>query len=415
MKPYFHKAIRYFVTVTCKTPLRTGGTEGDGQQILRYNDGTPFLQGASLAGALQGWKKNNSLFGDSDKESQLIVSDLVFHSSDPLTRPRLRIDEEKGTADNGGKFDIAALPVGTKGKFQLIWRGGDDMAKQASTIESYLAAMEHGFITLGAQKSNGFGRVTLQVEKRTYDLCNKADRNAWLLGDQVKDARNIDDDMLRPESQLAVFKVKAKVSHILVKVSVPKDVDKKTVTVPIEENDAFVIPGSSLKGAIRAQMYRSKGFFAHAADLDKLLGRESKDGDNGIAGKVRISDGKLENQKDVIINRIRIDRFTGGTMGRGLFAEKSISGTLKFEIQAPSDMEAGCGQLLYALRDLGLGLFELGSGTAVGRGRVDELLVEISADGKSAELHCKNGQVTLKDKQGLLESWQQALTGGSNG
>lgn len=413
MKPYFHKAIRYFVTVTCKTPLRTGGTEGDGQQILRYGDGTPFLQGASLAGALQGWKKNNSLFGDSEKESQLIVSDLVFHSSDPLTRPRLRIDEEKGTADNGGKFDIAALPVGTTGKFQLIWRGGDDMAKQASTIESYLAAMEHGFITLGAQKSNGFGRVTLQVEKRTYDLCNEADRNAWLLGDQVKDARTI--TLQRPESQLAVFKVEAKVSHILVKASAPKDEEKKTVTVPIEENDAFVIPGSSLKGAIRAQMHRSKGFFAHAADLDDLLGRENKDGDNGIAGKVRVSDGKLENQKDVRINRIRIDRFTGGTMGRGLFTEKSISGTLNFEIQAPSDMEAGCGQLLYALRDLGLGLFELGSGTAVGRGRVDELLVEISADGKSAELRCKNGQVTLKDKQGLLESWQQALTGGCNG
>lgn len=413
MKPYFHKAIRYFVTVTCKSPLRTGGTEGDGQQILRYNDGTPFLQGASLAGALQGWKKNNSLFGDSDKESQLIVSDLVFHSSDPLTRPRLRIDEEKGTADNGGKFDIAALPVGTTGKFQLTWRGGDDMAKQASTIEAYLGAMHYGYIALGAQKSNGFGSVTLQVKKRTYDLCSKADLNAWLLGDKIQDARTI--TLQRPESKQAVFKVKAKVSHILVKASAPKDEDKKTVTVPIEENDAFVIPGSSLKGAIRAQMHRSKGFFAHAEDLDDLLGRASEKGDNGIAGKVRISDGKLENQKDVKINRIRIDRFTGGTMGRGLFAEKSISGTLNFEIQAPSDMEAGCGQLLYALRDLGLGLFELGSGTAVGRGRVDELLVEISADGKSAELRCKNGQVTLKDKQGLLESWQQALTGGSNG
>ena len=413
MKPYFHKAIRYFVTVTCKTPLRTGGTEGDGQQILRYGDGTPFLQGASLAGALQGWKKNNSLFGDSEKESQLIVSDLVFHSSDPLTRPRLRIDEEKGTADNGGKFDIAALPVGTTGKFQLIWRGGDDMAKQASAIEAYLGAMHYGYIALGAQKSNGFGRVTLQVEKRTYDLCNKADRNAWLLGDQVQDARTI--NLQRPESQLAVFKVKAKVSHILVKASAPKDEDKKTVTVPIEENDAFMIPGSSLKGAIRAQMYRCASFFTYGENPDDLLGRASEKGDNGIAGKVRISDGKLENQKDVRINRIRIDRFTGGTMGRGLFTEKSISGTMSFEIQAPFDMKAGCGQLLYALRDLGLGLFELGSGTAVGRGRVDELLVEIFADGKSAELRCKNGQVTLKDKQGLLESWQQALTGGSNG
>ncbi len=413
MKPYFHKAIRYFVTVTCTAPLRTGGTERDGQQILRFSDGTPFLQGTSLTGALQGWKTNDVLFGSHTAESQLIVSDLVFHSSDPLTRPRLRIDEEKGSAADGGKFDIAALPVGTTGKFQLTWRGGDDIAKQAATIETYLGAMHYGYIALGAQKSNGFGSVTLQVKKRTYDLCSKADLNAWLLGDEIQDARTI--TLQRPESKQAVFKVKAKVSHILVKASAPKDVDKKTVTVPIEENDAFVIPGSSLKGAIRAQMHRSADFFAHAADLDDLLGRESKDGDNGIAGKMRISDGKLKDQKDVIINRIRIDRFTGGTMGRGLFAEKSISGNLCFEIQVPSDMKAGCAQILYALRDLGLGLFELGSGTAIGRGRVDELFVEISADGKSAELRCKNGQVTLSDKQGLLGSWQQALTGGSNG
>ena len=43
-----------------------------------------------------------------------------------------------------------------------------------------LGAFNSGEIRLGAQKSNGFGRLTLCVRKRSYDLMNEADRAAWI-------------------------------------------------------------------------------------------------------------------------------------------------------------------------------------------------------------------------------------------
>ena len=48
-------AVRYEVEAICRTPLRTGGTDGDPETILESWDGTALLQGSSLAGALRGW------------------------------------------------------------------------------------------------------------------------------------------------------------------------------------------------------------------------------------------------------------------------------------------------------------------------------------------------------------------------
>ena len=46
-------AVRYEAEARCSTPLRTGGSDGDTEQILRSCDGTALLQGSSIAGALR--------------------------------------------------------------------------------------------------------------------------------------------------------------------------------------------------------------------------------------------------------------------------------------------------------------------------------------------------------------------------
>lgn len=55
MPASFTYAAVYLAEAVCQTPLRTGGTDGNPEQILRDRDGTAFLQGTSLAGALRGW------------------------------------------------------------------------------------------------------------------------------------------------------------------------------------------------------------------------------------------------------------------------------------------------------------------------------------------------------------------------
>ena len=114
-------AVRYEVEAICRTPLRTGGTDGDPETILEGGDGTALLQASSLAGALRGWLESGQntalaevLFGSPKMAGHLLMSDGVFEkAAERFTRPRLRINGETGTADEGGKFDVAHIGSGS--------------------------------------------------------------------------------------------------------------------------------------------------------------------------------------------------------------------------------------------------------------------------------------------------------------
>lgn len=419
MTPTFNQAIRYFVEVSCQSPLRTGGSERDTEKILRDAQQRPMLQGTSLAGAMRSWREDAALFGTQEERGSLIISNLVFDDQEPVTRPRLAINAFTGTAKSGHKFDVTALPTGTKGEFQIIWRGTGDIEKAARKIEAYLSALHGGIISLGTMKANGFGRVSLKVRRRTYNMEDPKDLAAWLLDDAVTDLESVSlEPMLDQET---VFRVTAVVHGVLVKsasstqnAGYRKNRSASSRTENIREKngsqDAALIPSSSLKGTIRSQIRRISPHFGRDPGTNSaLFGYEDK---GGIAGVVKFSDGVLRNVRSVDVPRIRISRLTSGTMGRGLFTEVPLDAELTFDIRLPAQREAGSALVLYALRDLGLGIYELGSGTAVGRGRIKELKVQICSASGNAKMTCADNQVTLSDPDGMVKTWQAALTGG---
>ena len=410
MRPTFIQALRYFAEVTCISPLRTGHADDDGEQLLYRPDGTPFLQGASLAGALRSWKEDAELFGDGDAESAVIVSDVVFRYADKVRRKRVSIDPGSGTGR--GLFQTDALPAGTTGEFWIVWRGMDGMEDAAAAIESYLSALHNGSIALGGQKNNGFGRVTLSVRKRTYQLDREEDRNAWLEGDAVQAEPIL---LSAGPANYAEFRVTAETDNLLVKAASGEGVGKESVhAVPVKEGDEIVVAGSSLKGAVRAQigrilphLYPEKD---RTAEVQRLFGRGSGQ-ENGTVGRIRFSDGVIENAKTVSRTRNRISRFSGGTMDQALMTEQTVGGSLVFSIRIPAEETVGGLLLLFALRDLGLGLYEIGSGSSIGRGRFRRVNVEIRSDDRSAVLRCEGGAVTVEDPNALIEDWQKAAGG----
>ena len=189
--------------------------------------------------------------------------------------------------------------------------------------------------------------------------------------------------------------------------------DKRpSVAVSIQEAGHPIIPGSSIKGAVRAQIERFAPFCDLSEDeIASLFGRESKDHDNGIAGKVSFSDGIfLENpQKSTIQTRIRIDRLTGGVMDKAMVKEKVIGGSCEWNITLPPSVnqEKAGAILLFALRDLGIGIYSLGSGYSIGRGRQTKLVVRVA----SSVLTCENGTAKISDECGLFSKWMNALGG----
>ena len=146
-----------------------------------------------------------------------------------------------------------------------------------------------------------------------------------------------------------------------------------------------------------------------------MFGREARGNDQGKPGQVRFEDVYLDSAKSQRISRIRINRFTGGVMRGGLFQEEPLCSEIKLEISAPADQPIGCALLLYTLRDLALGLYNLGSGSSVGRGylRVNQIAVKMPS-GVTASLNFEEQRGgTISDPSGVFAAWMEAWKDGA--
>ena len=432
MKAAFWYAARYRVEARCLSPLRTGGTDGDSETVLTRPDGVCFVQGSSLAGAFRGWLEEDGehmtlaepLFGSQKGSGSLIVSDGRFDMAAQVsTRPRLRINAETGSADPGGKFDIAQVNTGADFVFELVWLGQEEAPKQLQAIEAMLAAMDAGQIRLGAQKNNGFGKVGLTVTRQFYDMRRPEDRTAWLEG--IDRGQPFALPEVVPDRRV-YFILTGQIDGLLVKSSarLPKEErkdkqkadenkkgkDKGSYTPNLTENNVPVLPGSSIKGAVRAQAER----IAKSIDLDgKLVSNlfgNAPDAETGRAGRVMVEDLRLDQAQTRKISRIRINRFTGGVIRQGLLMEEPLSTPVRLELSVRQGSDVECALLLYALRDLGLGLYNLGSGGAIGRGYVNVSEIAVAGpQGKLAALHFdEERSCRLDDPDDLVAGWMQA-------
>lgn len=415
----FTYAARYQITAVCRTPLRTGGADGDTETVLRDGQGRAFLQGTSVAGALRAWLEAKPAAGLAERlmgrrqiSGRLIVSDALFDpDAEQYVRPRLRINPATGVLAAGGKFDMAHIGVGATLRFSLTWLGSREYEDELEAVEEMLAALDSGEIRLGAQKANGFGRVTLTVTRRLFDMTDAKDRRAWL--DDI-DGGDILELPKAADSRRVTFTVTGRADSILIRAASAEQAVLGSYTPNLSEGGRPILPGSSVKGAVRARAEA----IADAVGLDdttvkKLFGRGTEGGESGVPGQVRFEDALLNGSKQRI-NRIRINKFTGGVIRGGLFSEEPVSSAVTLRISVPDGDPVACALILYALRDLGMGLYNLGSGGAVGRGYVTVQAIEAAApDGRRATLSFDGSlECSLDDRDGLAAEWLSAWGGG---
>lgn len=416
MAATFTQAVRYEITAACLTPLRTGGGDRDLETVLRDPCGNAFLQGSSLAGAMReqvertaGKNLAEKLFGSQERAGHLIVSDAMFSpEAEQAIRPRLRIDPKTGAADDKGKFDVAHICAGAELHFTVTWMGHRENSEEIEEVERALGAIHSGVVRLGAQKSNGFGKLCLQVKKQTYDLYDPDDRAAWLSGTGT--GKPITLPAVRPENEVE-FRLTGTVDAVLVKGGASDHSEAHSYSKNLEENGRTILPGSAIKGVLRARASLIAQSLGVSDGLtEALFGRGARDGDNGRPGTVRVEEVLLEAPQKQKIHRIRIDRFTGGVMRKALFSEEPVCSPITLRVFAPADRPEGCALLLYVLRDMGLGWCGLGSGGAIGRGIVSgETLEIISGDGKHARLTFgPEKTIQLSDPDALVAAWLKA-------
>ena len=396
--------------------------------VARDVNGLPYIPGSSLAGLLRhslcGKSYFDSLFGYQKNEggqgSRLIVSDALIVGKDGRAvdglqnvehdeflkkfdslpvRQHVAIDSA-GTAKKSCKFDEEVVFAGTRFCFEMeiLSENGD-----SSEMHDIVEAMASPMFRIGGGTRNGFGSMkVVRVQYAAYDLSNREDLEAYLqksssLADSWK-ATCVDVDGGNYEGWIKYTLMLQPVDFFLFSSGFgDEDADMTSVKeqrvcwdsdVPRMSDNYFVVPGTSVKGAVAHRTAYHWNRFnrrfvddGQAVDCSKnpavisIFGTcEDSDEISPQIGNAIFSDVFLSNTPEKVIYHVKIDKFTGGTIDGALFQEKVAMANdqqLCEEIFVRKEaLEDDTTKKAFeqALRDICNGLLPLGGGTNRGNG-----------------------------------------------
>lgn len=261
-------------TITAQTPLHVGGlgTDPTVDLSLAVNGKNQiYIPGTSLTGAFRNWMEDYGFDGDAlwgfQKEDKghasfIIIDDAVVSlpkGAIPELRDHVGIDRFLGAVSDKTKFDRAILPKGSHFPLEMTI----DMAKKSplnfDLVEQLLYTLEHEGLRLGAAKTRGLGLIQISnLHRQNYDFSSFAQTIAALKtqNNQSKSKpyapqKTIDSHKLH----LSIYW--QPIGAVMVK-SGQDGVAVDILPLASRDNDqvAFVLPGSAIKGALRSQAER---------------------------------------------------------------------------------------------------------------------------------------------------------------
>lgn len=394
-----------------QSPLCIGSGQDDGitdSLVLKNKQGKAFIPGTSLAGVLRDIVYSHDsnladmLFGElsTKRQSMINIDDVLLENSIYTVRDGVRIDSITNTAEDTGKFDYEVVERGAAGNFSatITIRKNDTEDKEA--VEQLAAALADQLmygISLGAHTAKGFGDVKgSRIEVAAYDFSKPDALGAWLLGEmpQADLYAAAAKPLVADEDFYAEIDLALKTS-LLVGAEPDAfeagsgDGDGKVQKVMLSSKGDYVIPGTSVKGVIRKQaehICRAVGRYEDDF-LGSLMGY-SKSDKAKQRSRLRTYEVYLrEGVEAVNQSHVRIDRFTGGHIGSGLYTNKPVwqqkadekTMTMRFAISGCSAAEAGL--MLLILKDIWTGQLAFGGDKAGGSGVMQGLKAVISYQG----------------------------------
>lgn len=379
------------LTLMTPTHLGNGAVRGDAlvdmALLLDEADGTPFIPGTTIAGALRAYLRTRlgghratreaapvvTLFGPARceddptlEQSALIIDDATV-ALDAAGRPRfattlrdgVRIDPTTNLAfiddhGNGAKYDMELLEAGTSFDLhlELLGTARHPAAEVLPYLVQALEGLETGEIRLGLRKRRGLGRVTVADWRMSrYRMNTPAELCAWLetpswahrngtavarVRDLVPAAAAVADSR-RTLRLAATFSLAE--SSVLIRSGFGRlDGGPDVEQLHVRQADGArmpVIPGTSWAGVLRHRATRIANTIAGAnvdttpAQLvDDLCGWTPEDNRlaRGSASRLLVDDSPILDGQSLYQTRVRIDRFTGGALDAHLFDEAPVYG-----------------------------------------------------------------------------------------
>lgn len=272
-----HSRLNVTGTLIAQSPIHIGGINNNPQVDLALavnGQGQYYIPGTSLAGAFRGWmqkfiacKDLKTLWGFQEENGRgghasfVLVEDAAIQGAIAEIRDGVGINRIWGTVEEKAKYDRAILPKGAKIPLNITLDIDSKTDNQKSLLAQLLKALENGEIRLGAAKTRGLGRVKL--EGLNIQEHNFSDRNGILKMLQGKSDRLILDNLLNiNETRFQSSKIAIEIdwqpeSSVMVKAEGDGiAVDILPLVSQFNNHLTFVIPGSSIKGALRTQAER---------------------------------------------------------------------------------------------------------------------------------------------------------------
>lgn len=402
------------IEFTSPALIGSGNKELTDIDMLLDADDKPFIPATSFTGVLKnfiyssGEDKNDldKFWGfaneNNQMQSNIICSDLCCTEGNLpniSSRDGIKIDSKTGVVKQGAKYDYQVVEKGAKFDLYLEagYKDGKDKTFCLKIFALIKSALEDERIRIGAKTNSGMGKIKLAESKfYEFDFSKKEDVLRWFKKDYSKSIPLFNESIADNTFTInATFRLKN--SFII------RDYSDIADSESIKSGEDFVMTGTSLKGAIRNRAERILKTLRKPEDiLKKLFGDVDETNKTAIKGKIQVDEVILPKYTSELQPRIKIDRFTGGTIESALFNSMPVFSKgeeikkVKIAIRDYEDYEAGL--MLLILKDLWTGDLAVGGEKNVGRGVFEGIEANISwNDGKA---------ILTKDNLGELSKLQ---------
>ena len=447
------KAFYGCISVKLLSTLRIGGGEEEYFGLVTDGDGRYRIPATSFAGVVLHYadslpedekQEYRKLLGNESEDSREISKiwfyDATCENVRIERRMRVRMDHENGVAREGKLFHRTYLGSGLQTVLKMQGFAADDNElKQIQDVFHQTAeGIQKGAITFGSSTSTGSGRFQVTgVRGLVLDLQDQKQRETYLQGpsfcfEQTSD-RNLDfklpELLTATDTTCDILTLSAYCPEgMIVKNGKPVDIGGHSAAVSMNFSDeggrpVYYVPGTQLKGLLRTYTEKLQSVLSLPDSIqDALFGSSPDDQDNRCAGILKFEDAEIPNAKKQLVNRIRIDRFTGSVINQGMFLEQLVytDGDHPIQIRirvmhregAEDQRNIADAAAFLFLRDLGLGLLSLGSSASVGHGVLAGVSLSMEGERRFSGTFQNDAFVPGDDaSQSVIQAMLEAMQG----
>lgn len=374
------------LTIDSKSIFRIGNDEND--ILIDDYTGLPIIPASTFAGLFRSFLTENhnssgivdEMFGsckDEGRKSRIFFYDAYAKRYEKNKnyehRTRTSIDAEKGVAKNPINTAYLSEHMSFEVGIRIESNSADKEEKYRELICYCINALHHGYLRIGADKTNGAGLFAVADAKYAiYDTHDKNQLRDYLLRKEAEKELNFSTYDIKNKFSVIEAKDVSIESPLLIKGNGKKTGDSDDISIK-NIGGKYIIPGSSIKGIIRNRCGQIAEYLGIGDDI--IVDMFGSNHESSHAGTITFADAYVEEVKEKKYSGIHIDKLTGGVIKSGLYNRKPITGRTGIKViysnsYNTENKDVKMAILLLALRDFFTGKISIGSGFADGFGRV---------------------------------------------